>query len=161
MARPKCSLFPLLFLISIVSPVVSAQAPQTITVRILDSRTGQRITPTGFLVRVDHQSAAHNEWVRQNEDGTTQLTLPTQASVFLLHVTYDSSTETYVNCDTEKRYQTPGPRWYSISEIAAKGLVTLNGCINQAREDKLRTTANPREFVLYVRKQNWKEESQN
>lgn len=161
MARPKCSLFPLLFLISIVSQTVSAQAPQSITVRILDSRTGQRITPTGFLVRVDHLSAAHNEWMRQNEDGTTQLTLPTQASVLLLHVTYDSSTETYVNCDTEKRYQTPAPRWYSISEIATKGLVTLNGCINQNREDKLKATANPGEFVLYVRKQNWKEEGQN
>ena len=96
--------------------------------------------------------------MRQNEDGTTELTLPRQASVLLVHVTYDSSTETYVNCDAVKRYQTPGPHWYSVSDIATKGLVTLNGCINQSREDKLKATANPGELVIYVRK-DWMREA--
>jgi hypothetical protein len=158
MARPKFWILPLLVLISVVCQAVSAQPTATITVRILDGKTGQRIAPTGFLVRINHQSSVHNDWVRQNEDGTSQLILPNEASAFMIHVTYDSSTEIYLNCDAVKRYQTASPLWYSVSEIAAKGLVTQNGCIDQTHEDKLKTTANPGEFVLYVRK-DWMREA--
>ncbi len=157
MARAKTWILPVLFLI-VVGQTVSAQATTAITLRILDGKSGQRITPTGFLVRIDHQSSAHNEWVRPNEDGTAQLTLPSEASVFMIRATYDSSTEIYLNCDGVKRYQSASPRWYSVSEIAAKGLVTQNGCIDQTHEDKLKTTANPGEFVLYVRK-DWMREA--
>jgi hypothetical protein len=160
MARPWFWTLALLFLISIVCQTVSGQAARTITVRILDGKTGQRITPTGFLIRVDHQSSAHNDWVRQNEDGTAQLTLPPDVSLLLIRATYDSSTEIYLNCDAVKRYQTANPRWYPVSEIAAKGLVAQNGCIDQTHEDKLKTTANPGEFVLYVRK-DWLKEATN
>jgi hypothetical protein len=160
MARPKLYILPVLFLISVVCQAVSAQATRTITLRILDGKTGQRITPSGFLFRIDHQSSVHNEWVRPNEDGTAQLTLPDEASAFMIHVTYDTSTETYLNCDGVKRYQTPNPRWYSVSEIAANGLVAQNGCIDQAHEDKLKTVANPGEFVFYVRK-DWMKEATN
>ena len=159
MARAKTWILPVLFLI-VICQSVSAQATTAITLRILDGKSGQRITPTGFLVRFDHQSSAHNEWVRPNEDGTAQLTLPNEASVFMIHATYDSSTEIYLNCDAVKRYQTANPRWYSVSDIAPKGQVAQNGCIDQAHEDKLRTTANPGEFVLYVRK-DWLKEATN
>jgi hypothetical protein len=158
MARAKKWILPVLFLISVVCQTVSAQATKTITLRILDGKTGQRITPTGFLVRIDHQSSVHNEWVRPNEDGTAQLSLPNEASVVMIHATYDSSTEIYLNCDGVKRYQTASPLWYSVSEIAAKGLVAQNGCIDQNHEDKLKTTANPGEFVLYVR-EDWMREA--
>jgi hypothetical protein len=158
MATAKKWILRVLFLVSVVCQTVSAQTTRTITLRILDGKTGERLTPTGFLVRIDHQSSVHNEWVRPNEDGTGQLTLPNEASVFLLRVTYDSSTEIYLNCDAVKRYQSASPRWYSVSEIAAKGLVTQNGCIDQTHEDKLKTMANPGEFVLYVRK-DWLKEA--
>ena len=158
MVRPKFWILPVLFVISIVCQTVSAQATTTITVRILDGKSGERITPTGLLIRIDHQSSAHNEWVHQNEDGTAQLTLPNEASVLMIRATYDSSTEIYLNCDGVKRYETASPRWYSVAEIAAKGLVAQNGCIDQTHEDKLKTTANPGEFVLYVRK-DWMREA--
>jgi hypothetical protein len=158
MVRPRFWVFPVLFLVSIVCQTVSPQATKTITVRILDGKTGQRITPTGFLIRIDHQSSPHNEWVRQNDDGTAQMILPSEASVFMIRATYDSSTEIYLNCDGVKRYESASPRWYSVSEIAAKGLVTQNGCIDQTHEDKLKTTASPGEFVLYVRK-DWMREA--
>src|ERR1700756_4708795 len=160
MARPTFLIVPGLLLIALVCQTASAQSPATITLRILDGKSGERITPTGFLVRIDHQSAVHNEWVRPNEDGTAQLTLPNEASAFLIRVTYDSSTEIYLNCDGVKRYQTPNPRWYSVAEIVGKGLVAPNGCIDQTHEDKLKTTANPGEFVLYVRK-DWLREATN
>jgi hypothetical protein len=158
MARLKFWILPVLFLIVVVCQTVSAQATAAITLRILDGKTGERIKPTGFLVRIDHQSSVHNEWVLPNEDGTAQLTIPREASVFMIRATYDSSTEIYLNCDGVKRYQTATPKWYPVSEIGAKGLVTENGCIDQAHEDKLKTTASPGEFVLYVRK-DWMREA--
>ena len=157
MVRPKFWMLPVL-LIPVVCQAVSAQATKTITLRILDGKSGQRITPTGFLIRIDHQSSEHNDWVRPNEDGTTQLTLPNEASVLMIHATYDSSTEIYLNCDDVKRYQTASQHWYSLSEIVARGFVAPNGCIDQTHEDKLKTTANPGEFVLYVRK-DWMREA--
>ena len=160
MPRLKFWILPVLFVISAVCPIVSAQGATTITLRILDGKTGLRIAPTGFLVRIDHQSSVHNEWVHPNEDGTAQLTLPSGASVVMIRATYDSSTEIYLNCDGVKRYQTANPRWYSVAEIVGKGLVAQNGCIDQTHEDKLKTTANPSELVLYVRK-DWLKEATN
>ncbi len=160
MAIAKTWILPVLFLLTVLCQAVPAQTTRTITLRILDGKTGQRITPTGFLVRIDHQSSVHNEWVHPNEDGTAQLSLPNEASAVMIQVTYDSSTETYLNCDAVKRYQASSPRWYPVSEIEAKGLVTQNGCIDQPHEDKLKTTANPGEFVFYVRK-DWLKEATN
>jgi hypothetical protein len=159
MPRLKFWILPVL-LLSVVCPIVSAQAATTITLRILDGKTGVRVAPTGFLVRIDHQSSVHNEWVHPNEDGTAQLTLPGEASSVMIRVTYDSSTEIYLNCDMVKRYQTANPRWYSVAEIVGKGLVAQNGCIDQTHEDKLKTTASPGEFVFYVRK-DWLKEATN
>ncbi len=140
---------------------VSAQAGRTITVRIVESKTGERITPSGLLVRVNHEMTEHNEWVHENEDGTLDVTLPSAASTFLFRATYDSSTAIYVNCDGMKRYEGPSPRWYSVAQVLTEGIVAQNGCVNQAREDKIKATAAPGEIVMYVRKPNWREESKD
>ena len=53
-----------------------AQSEKTITIRMLDGKTGKPIEASGFLVRVDHEQTVHADWVVQNEDGTGKLTLP-------------------------------------------------------------------------------------
>ena len=36
--------------------------------------------PTGFQVRVDHLDNLHLDWVKQNDDGTAELTIPADTS---------------------------------------------------------------------------------
>ena len=158
MHRPGCSKLLLLALLCVFTRAVFAQDRGAITLRILDSKTGTRITPTGFLVRIDHESTERHDLVRPNDDGTSELHLPAGTSVFLIHATYQASTEIYVNCDAVSQYQTAGPRWYSVEEVQKIGFVALNGCVNPRNEAKIKTTANPGEFVLYVRKANWREQ---
>jgi hypothetical protein len=155
--RSKCRVFLMPALLVLLCLTASGQGARTITVRLLDSKTGQRLTPSGLLVRINHETAEHVEWARANEDGTWNLTVPEAASVVLVHFTYDSSMNTYVNCDADKRYQSASPRWYAISEIVDKGIVTSNGCIKPSQEEKLKAAAKPGEAVFYVRKQNWRE----
>ena len=55
--------------------------PKSITVRVLDGRTGHTVSPTGFQVRIDHLKAVHGDWVKQNEDGSGELIVPSDTSM--------------------------------------------------------------------------------
>ncbi len=137
-----------------------AQAAKTITLRMLDGRTGRIIQPTGILVRANHNAADHGDWTKQNEDGTSELKVPQDASVILIHATYENSTEYYINCDGPKQTDTPAELWYPVSGILTTGLVAPNGCLKPKAAEKLKVTAKPGEFVLFVRKLNWRELTQ-
>ena len=134
-----------------------AQAAKTITLRLLDGRTGRIVSPTGILVRANHDAAEHGDWVKQNEDGTSELKVPEDASVILIHATYENSTEYFINCDGPKQTDTPAELWYPVSKILTAGLVAPNGCLKPKAAEKLNVTAKPGEFVLFVRKLNWRE----
>jgi|CZKL01.1.fsa_nt_gi hypothetical protein len=156
MVRQTCGTL-LLFTVALLIPL-HAQTTKKIALRVLDSKTGQRLTPTGYQVRINHQETAHGDWVKQGEDGTAELTLPGDAEILLIHANYQSSMETYINCDGEKQYQSPGPHWYTIEDILSKGVVTENGCVKPKDEPKLKADPKPGELVLYVRKLNWQEQ---
>lgn len=158
MHRPGCSKLLLLALLCVLMRAALAQDSGAITLRILDSKTGTRITPTGFLVRINHESTERNNLVRSNDDGTSELHLPAGTSVFMIHVTYQASTEIYVNCDTVGQYQSVGPRWYSVDEVQRTGFVALNGCVKPNNEAKIKATAKPGEMALYVRKLTMREQ---
>lgn len=133
-----------------------AQAQKTITLRMIDGKSGKLIATSDFLVRIDHQETVHANWVTMNEDGTGKLVLPGDASLLSIHASYDSSTSLYVNCDTNKEYKashqgTVPDLWYSLSEILAKGIVAPNDCIGNKVPDKLQFFAKPGEFVFFVR----------
>lgn len=129
-----------------------AQATSTITIRILDSKTGKPIAPTGYMVRGDHQMSLHLEWVKVNEDGTGELTLPADTSVVSIHDSYDQATEVYVNCDGEQQKDRIGDIWYSVSEIMEKGIVTPNGCARPKELAKIKAPdPKPGEIVFFVR----------
>jgi len=155
---PRSSILLLLFLcMAAFSGSVQAQQAQTgktITIRILDSRTGNLITPTGFLLRVDHQQTEHADWVQQNEDGSGKLTLQQDASLLTAHATYDKTMLIYVNCDSTKDKPAPVDHWYAISDILRSGVVAPNDCSRRTAQAK------PGEFVFFVRRVNWREQMQ-
>ncbi|MGA2887355.1 MAG: hypothetical protein ABSE51_04835 [Terracidiphilus sp.] len=148
----------LLSLMAALCGALSAQT-KTITIRMLDGRTGKLIATSGFLVRIDHQQTVHANWTTQNEDGTNKLTLPESASAFSIQGTYESSTELYVNCDSLTiKGAEPIDRWYTIPEILTSGVVAPNGCGKLKETAKLRPAPKPGEFIFFVRKTSWKEQ---
>jgi len=140
---------------------LQAQSGNAITLRLLDGKTGKLVTATGILVRANHQKIDHGEWTKVNEDGTVALSVPQDASVILVHATYQNSTVYYINCDGPKEMSTPAELWYSVSDIMTNGLVAGNGCVKPKDADKLKVVAKPGEFVLFVRQMNWRERSQD
>jgi hypothetical protein len=136
-----------------------AQAKQTITIRLLDGRTGKLISTSDFLVRINQEKTVHANWVTLNEDGTGQLTVPTDATVLSVRATYDNTESVYINCDTDSGHmlkdKEPIPdRWYKISDILALGVVAPSGCGGKKVSDKLQVVAKPGEFIFFVRKLN-------
>jgi len=139
---------------------VQAQNTKKIDIRILDSKTGHPIQPTGYLIRVDHQTIIHADWVKQNEDATGELSVPVDASVVSIHASYDNSMEIYINCDLDKSKEVPGQVWYSISDILTSGIVSLDNCVNAKHIAKIKVPdPKPGEIVLFVRPKNWREQA--
>jgi hypothetical protein len=142
---------------------LGAQTGKTITLRMIDGKTGRLIATTDFLVRIDHQETAHANWVTLNDDGTGKLTVPGDASLLSIQASYDSSTSLFVNCDSNNDYKASSQgyvrdRWYNVSEILAKGIVAPNDCIGKKVPEKLQLFAKPGEFVFFVRRMNAREE---
>ena len=140
-----------------------AQTEKTVTLRMLDGKSGKLITTSSFLVRIDHQQTVHGNWVTQNENGTGKLTVPGEAALLSVRATYDSSTSVYANCDANKDIGSSdrGPaldRWYKISDILAIGVAAPNNCIGKKVPNNLQIIAKPGEFVFFVRRLNMAEQ---
>lgn len=136
-----------------------SQGRKKITVRVLDGKTGEKISPNNLEVRINRQQAYHIEWVKLNDDGTAELTLPDSATAVSLRATYANSTDYYVNCDMAKQKDTSADSWFPVGDIVTDGLVMPNDCVKSKDADKVKVDPKPGEFVLFVRKRNWKEQS--
>jgi len=141
---------------------VHAETAPSITIRMLDSHSGRLIATSNFLVRVNHQEDQHGDWVKQNEDGTGNLTLPASAEVISLHATYDSATHVYANCDADKDHGSADhaaalDRWYPVAQILSAGVVAPNECVGKKVPERLQVVARPGEFVFFVRPLNARE----
>jgi adhesin HecA-like repeat protein len=135
---------------------ICAQKETTITVRMLDNRTGLLIASSNYLVRIDHRQEEHGNWIVKNEDGSGNLTLPADAEVVSLHATYESAMLIYANCDADKdrgsaEHAPSQDRWYSVATILSSGIVAPNSCIGKKVPEKLQVIAKPGEFVFFVR----------
>jgi hypothetical protein len=156
------TLFLLLCIAAICGPL-RAQADKTVTIRMLDSRTGVLIASSDFLVRINQQETPHGNWVVKNEDGSGRLALPADATTLSIRATYDANTVMYVNCDATKDSGSSErarglDRWYKVSDILGSGVVAPNGCAGKKIPDRLQVFAKPGEFVFFVRKLNAKEQ---
>jgi hypothetical protein len=139
--------------------VPQAWAQKKITVKVLDGKTGEKISPNNIEVRINRQSSYHVEWIKLNDDGTAELTLPDNATSVSLRATYGNSTEYYVNCDMAKQKDTAADSWYPVGDIISDGLVIPNECVRSKDAAKVKVDPTPGAFVLFVRKRNWKEQA--
>jgi len=167
MFRPHvCSLAPhpsaarallTLALAATLSGALPAQPAKTITVVVLDGKTGQPVLPSNLLVRIDHLNAVHNDWLQLNDDGVGNISIPAGASFLSIQATYESSTEIYVNCDAGMEKDTTTLHWYLIGDIQKSGVAMPNECYKGKYAEATRVTPKPGQFVLFVRKTNWRE----
>lgn len=137
--------------------LAGAQTAKKITVRVLDGHTGEKITPDNIEVRVNRQNALHIEYVKLNDDGTADLTLPQSAESFSVRATYGNSLDYYINCDVSKQKDTSAPTWFPLADVLTGGIVMPNDCATPKEAKKLEIKAKPGEFVLVVRKHNWRD----
>ncbi len=142
---------------SAVCGTLHAQAAQTISILMLDGKTGRPIIPSNFLVRIDHLNAVHNEWLTLNDDGTGKVAVPSGASFFSIQGTFNNSMEIYVNCDAGMEKDTSTLHWYSISDILSSGVAMPNECYKGKFANATHVAAKPGQFIFFVRKANWHE----
>jgi len=143
--------------------LLTAQQQKTITIRMVDNRTGHLIATSNYLVRINHQEAEHGDWVKKNEDGTGRLILPVEANLLSIHATYEDATMIYVNCDADKDrgssdHAAAPDHWYPLADILTTGVVAPNQCVGKKVPEKLQVVAKPGEFVFFVRPQNSREQ---
>lgn len=146
----------LILCIGAICATLSAQSQKTITIRMLDSKSGKLIATSDFLVRINHDQTVHGDWVQKNEEGVGVMKLPPDATEILVHATYDGAMSVYDNCDAVKDLGTAEhaaalDHWYPVSDILSKGVVAPNGCVGKKVPDKLQVFAKPGEFVFFVR----------
>lgn len=139
-------------------PASAGPAGKTITLRMLDGKTGQLIATSYFLIRIDHRQTVHADWVVENEDGTGKLTVPAGATALSVRASYDSATTLYDNCDAVRDRDVPVDRWYPIDRILTVGVVAPDHCIGKKVPDSWKAIARPGEFVFFVRKRSWREQ---
>ena len=159
MRRPRGRLLVLAACAGMACLAQLGQAQVKITVRVLDGKTGEKIEPNNLEARINRQQSYHIEWVKLNDDGTVQLTLPDDATALSVRATYENSLEYYVNCDMARQKDTSAETWYPVKDILADGLAIPNDCVRSKDADKVKVDAKPGELVLFVRKRNWKEET--
>jgi hypothetical protein len=135
-----------------------AQSAKTITVRVVDGKTGLAVTPDNLQVRIKGHESINANWVKQKDDGTTEVAIPDGATAISLHATYDNSMAYYVNCDVARQKDTASESWYPVADILSGGIKMQNECVKSKDADKLNSVdVKPGEFVLFVRKKNWRE----
>jgi hypothetical protein len=139
-----------------------AQSGKKITIRVVDGRTGEAITPDNLQVRIKGHDSINANWVKQKDDGSSEVTIPDSATAISLRATYDNSMAYYVNCDVAKQKDTTSESWYPVADILSGGIKMPNECSKPKDAEKLSgVEVKPGEFVLFVRKQNWKEAGLN
>jgi hypothetical protein len=138
--------------------LVQAQSVKIITIKVRDGRTGEAVTPSNIQVRFNHQSEARGNWVDQKDDGTIEVKLPDDAKAISVRGTYLDSTEYFVNCDMAKQKNSAAESWYPVSDILTSGIAIPNDCVKPKDAGKVKADPKPGEFILFVRKRNWKEQ---
>lgn len=159
MERPIRLWFGLAVCACLTSLAPQGKAQKTLTVKVLDGKTGEKVSPNNIEVRINRQQTSRIEWVKLNDDGTAQVTLPDNATAISVRATYANSTDYYVNCDMAKQKDPTADGWYPVGDIIADGVVIPNDCVRPKDASKVKVDPKPDEFVVFVRKRTWKEEA--
>jgi hypothetical protein len=157
--RRRCSVLWCMAGAGLIAGMLHAQAGKIIIVKVRDGKTGDSVTPSNVQVLFDHQTDATGRWVDQKDDGTIEVKVPAGAKVLAVRATYQNALEYYVKCDVAKQKDTGQDSWYPVDEILSSGISAPNDCVKSKAADKAKVEARPGEFVLFVRKRNWKEQA--
>ncbi len=152
MHRTTCCALVLMLCAGLGCTSLHGQKTKTFTVKVLDGKTGKKITPDNIEIRVDRRNDIHVEWVTLNDDGTAQVTVPVTATALSIHATYNASTDYYVNCEVSKQKDPSIDTWFPVADVLSQGLVIPNECGKEKDSRNLKIEAKPGEFVLLVRK---------
>ena len=139
----------LLFVCSVSNCVSAvAQSPRSITIKMLNSQTGQTISTSEFQIWIGESVAEArtgrnpDQRVKPNKDGIGEATFKSGAEVITVHA-QDRTTWGYVNCDAVKTFGWRGEQWYSITQIMESGIAAPNHC------NRKKALAKPGEFVFF------------
>lgn len=135
----------------------SAQTPETITILMLDGKTGKPVVPNNYMVRLNHLDAIHNEALQIDGDGVGKVTVPASAAFLSVQGTYRNSLEIYINCDAGMEKDTTKLHWYSIADIVSSGVAAPNECYKGKYASTAAVSAKPGEFIFYVREIGWRD----
>jgi hypothetical protein len=134
-----------------------AQTGKSITLRVLNGKSGEKVTPDNIQVRFKSNGKIQTTWVKQDDDGDAEVAIPEGATAISFKATYDNSMAYYINCDVARQKETRSESWYPIADIFSGGIKIPNECIKEKDADKVKVDVKPGEFVLFVRKKNWVE----
>ncbi len=147
-----------ILLVVILAPASAQTGKTTITLRILDGKTGEKVTPDNIQVRLKSNGKIDTTWVRQDDEGNLAVLIPDGVTSVSFRATYDSSMAYYVDCDVARQKDTTSESWYPVADILSGGIKITNDCLKPKEADKLNNVSvKPGEFVLFVRKKNWHE----
>jgi hypothetical protein len=136
---------------------LEAQSQKTITIVMLDAKTGRQLVPYNYIVRLDHLDTIHNEALQIGSDGTGKVTVPANSSYLSVQGTYEHGIEIYINCDAGMERDTSTLHWYPIDDIVNSGLTTHNECYKGKYAKATTTPAIPGEFIFFVREISWRD----
>jgi hypothetical protein len=122
---------------------LGAQTEKTITILMLDSKTGNQITKSEFEITMKQEDGAVLSFVLPSNEGTGEIHIMRildSLDAFAVRGTDWN----YVNCDCVKDHTYIG-RSYSVATILKSGVVAPNYC------NRKNAFAKPGEFIFYVR----------
>ncbi|HTW81189.1 MAG TPA: hypothetical protein VME23_16690 [Terracidiphilus sp.] len=146
-----------LLILAAAASSLPAQTGPTISIRILDGRTGEPVKPSNLLIRVDHKDDLQNTGLTLNGDQPATAVLPADAKLLSVQGTYNASIDIFLSCDSNEG-RTQGPlQWYSIADIIKTGVIAPDQCYKGRYAKNLHVTAKPGEFVFFVRTHGWRD----
>ena len=133
----------------------SAQERKTITIIMVDGKTGKPIKPDNYIIRFDYHDATRNEVLRLDDEGVGTVYLPVESKMIAVQGTYHASMNIYVNCDAAMQKDISTVHWYNLADILKTGTVTPNECFKGKFAAATRLEPKPGTFVFYVRPVGW------
>jgi hypothetical protein len=140
---------------------LQAQTAKSIFIRVLDGKTGLAVSADNLQIKFKNQQSIQSGWAQQKDDGTIEVKIPEGVTALSLRATYENATSFYVNCDVARQKDTSIESWYPVADILSGGIKTSNECVAAKVADKINVDVKPGEFVLFVRKKNWREGAQD
>lgn len=127
---------------------------RVITIRLLDSQTGQPIVPipgdNGISITVNENSANPRLTARVNPQGVWDVRVPADVTKVQFDTPAGPDGFGYVFCDGSK-FRPSSPPVYSVADILTPGVEPKNHCSKRFGQAK------PGEIIFFVRRPNWHE----